>query len=193
MITRTEHLTLDEFVRLYEKEGPFELIDGQRIILSPQNFGHSSIANFLLRRFQFFDPDNKFGEAFVETPFVMPSQDNPNWVKGSRVPDVMFVRAERIQAYKTANPDWFDQPLKMLPDLVVEIVSPTDSYSEITTKVEKYLEDGVPLIWVIDRKQRTVAVRAANSNQTTTYYADQKLTGGDVIPGFEIAVADIFR
>src|SRR5258708_35652922 len=44
MITKTEHLTLDEFMRLYEKEGPFELIDGERIIFGPPKFGASGIA-----------------------------------------------------------------------------------------------------------------------------------------------------
>jgi Uma2 family endonuclease len=193
MISKIGGLTMDEFIRLYEEEGPFELIDGERIVMSPPKFGHSYTANHLLRALMNFILPRHLGEAFLETPFVLTSPDDPNWVKGSRVPDVMFIRAERLAAYKQANPNWKEQPLALVPDLVVEIVSPTDRYTDINKKIEQYLEDGVPLAWVLDPQRRAVAVHEAGKAQATKFMVGQTLTGGEVIPGFEIAVSSIFE
>src|SRR5256885_14938285 len=98
MIAKTEHLTLDEFMQLYEKQGPFELIDGERIILSPQNFGHVSAATILLNALYEYVKPRNLGFVTLEAPFVLTASDDPKWVKGSRVPDVIFIKAERMEA-----------------------------------------------------------------------------------------------
>lgn len=59
----------------------------------------------------------------------------PNWVTGSRQPDVMFSTAERINAYKEANPDWKRKPYVLVPDLVVEVMSVNDDPADLTRKL----------------------------------------------------------
>ncbi len=193
MVTKIAGMTMDEFIRLYDEEGPFELIDGERVVMSPPKFGHSYTSNLLVRFISNYAEPKQLGEAFNETPFVMTTPDDPNWVKGSFVPDVMFIRAERLAAYKQANPNWKELPLALVPDFVVEIVSPNDRYSDINTKVERYLADGVQLVWVVDPQRRAVAVHEKGKAQSTTVGAGQTLGGGEVIPGFEIAVDRIFE
>ncbi|MCC7449169.1 MAG: Uma2 family endonuclease [Anaerolineae bacterium] len=192
MISTTAHLTLDEFMRLYDEEGPFELINGERIAVSPTKLGHSYTANWLTDQLNRFAVPHRLGRAFNETPFILVPPDDPNWVKGSFVPDVMFVRADRLIAYRQANPDWKEQPMALVPDLVVEIISPTDRYADVDDKVAQYLKEGVNLIWVLNPRRRTVTIHEAGSNQQTTLTDDQMLTGGQLIPGFEVKVAAMF-
>ncbi len=193
MISKIAGLTVDEFIRLYDEEGPFELIDGERVILTPNVFGHVYMANHLLLAIMNYSLSRQLGEAFLEAPFIITTPDDPNWVKGSRVPDVMFVRAERLAAYTQATPDWKNRPLALVPDLAVEIISAADRYTDVNTKVEQYLKDGVQLVWVIDPQRRAVAVHESGKSQPITYTAGQTPTGGQVIPGLEIAVSNIFE
>src|SRR5215472_161768 len=117
MIAKIEHLTMDEFVRLYDKEGPFELIDGERITLSPPNYGHVSAASILRDVLYDYVKPRNLGWVHVEAPFVLTEPDDPNWVKGSRVPDVVFYKADRIEVYRQTHPSWDNQPLALVPDL----------------------------------------------------------------------------
>jgi len=81
----------------------------------------------------------------------------------------------------------------MVPDLAVEVISPGDSYSEVDEKVERYLNDGVRMVLVVDPQRRKVVVHVPNSNRPTHLTENDILSGGDVLPGFEVKVADIFR
>lgn len=122
-------ISLDEFMELYSDEGPFELIEGEREPVSPQVTRSSRITFRLARWLADFVESNNLGEIFSETPFVIMVQDN--WVKGSRVPDIMFIRAERLAALAESDPDWEEKPLTIVPDLVIEVVSPTDRLTKI--------------------------------------------------------------
>jgi Uma2 family endonuclease len=182
--TLTKPLTLDEFVRLYETEGPFEIINGERIMLMPTMAGHSFIAHLLRDLFQ----ATSLGEALIETAFVLVAESN--WVRGSRVPDMMFYRSERLREYRQNMPDWDQKPYVLVPNLVVEIVSPGDTYSDVEDKAANYLSDGVQLVLVFDQKRRKVNVYEPHRRYSLG--EEDTLTGGDVLPGFEVPVTKLF-
>lgn len=188
-LERTNLMSLDELVRLFDSEGPFELINGERIALNPMVMKHNVRAKRLYDALVRFLLGTSLGEAYFEAAFVLTYQSD--WVTGSRVPDILFVRAQRLAAYIEAFPNWEDMPLVLVPDLAVEVISTNDHYSEVDAKVDLYLDDGVELVWVVDPKQKTVTVRGRD------YYKKLKigdvLTGGDVLPGFELAVEKIFE
>ncbi len=186
-----EKISVDDFILMLDEENPFELIDGEVVYMTPTKFQHSKIAVKLLMALNTHAEKNNLGQAFMETTFVMPDSDDPNWVKGSRIPDLMFINSERLAYYEAHMPDWENKPLILVPDLVVEIVSPTDSYSDIDRKVDGYLRDGVSLVWIIDPRRKKVNVVKTNSQIRLS--VDDMLTGNDVIGGFEIPVAAIFE
>ena len=124
--------------------------------------------------------------VYSEGTFVL--VDTPNWVKGSRVPDIMVYNAARIAAYKSENANWRNAPFILVPDLCVEVVSENDKMNEVTDKVEAYLRDGVRLIWVIEPKTRTITIRELGSQQATILYPHDTLTGGAVMPGLSVRV-----
>src|SRR5258708_14152565 len=101
----------------------------------------------------------------METPFIKPGRDDPNWVEGSLVPDLMLLRPDKLAAYTAATPDWREKPLPVVPDLVVEIVSPTDRYSDVYRKVERYFQLGVQIVWLANPPPKKVPVHHAGKRQ----------------------------
>lgn len=186
-------MSIEEFIRRNELEGRFELIDGEIVPLSPTVFGHSWFANLFQTTINGFAQPRGLGAAFLETTFVKPDASDRDWVKGSRIPDVLFVTASRLAEYRLANPDWLSRPLALIPNLVIEIVSPTDNYSEVGEKVQRYLDDGVLLVWVFDAQQRNVTVHRQGSNQQIKLTEHDMLDGEEVIPGLQIPLHEFFE
>jgi Uma2 family endonuclease len=188
-VEQTGLMSIAEFVRLYDTEGPFEVIDGEIKVMSPTVAGHGSRAKRIYDAMIIHDPQEAVGSAFFEMPFVL--TDTPDWVKGSRVPDLMFFRAERFAQYKAKITDWEDKPFILVPDLVIEVISANDSYTDVDEKVDRYLEDGVQMVWVVDSRRKIVTVRGATVYRKLTI--NDSLTGGDIIPGFEMPLKAIFE
>lgn len=183
-------MSLADFIAQYQKQ-PFELVRGEMVTLSPNVAGHNFTAKRLLRVLDQHIESGRLGELAYETPFAL--VDTPDWVKGSRTPDLMFFRAERWAAYTATTPDWKEKPYILVPDVAIEVVSPNDLYTEIQDKVDSYLSDGVQLVWVIDPQRRKVLIHTAGSDQQTTLHETGTLTGGDILPGFYAAVKSLFE
>jgi Uma2 family endonuclease len=188
--TATEGMTLDEFVQRYGDEGPFELVEGEIVPMTPQVARSGIIAGELFLALATHVKSNGLGQVFIEVPFVTAVE--ANWVAGSRVPDVMFVRAERMAELSAADPEWESKPLIIVPDLAVEIVSPTDRLSDVSKKIAGYLQDGVRLVWLVEPDMQTVTIYTPGSKQLTRLSSEDILTGADLIPGFEMPVAKLF-
>lgn len=195
MPTRVEKLTVAEFVRLYDELGGIELINGEIIKLSPTFFLHGYVIRFLFRVLDEFVQEHLLGEVFSEMTFILPENDNSNWVQGSRQPDIMFVSRERFDAFlarrNTAEADP-TIPFSGIPDLVVEVISPSDRFTDINRKVNAYLKDGVRMIWLVDLEAKVITVYEADKPFVTLTVSDT-LTGGDVLPGFTLAVNEVFK
>lgn len=191
--TQTE-MALEDFIHAYAEQ-PFEWIEGERRPLMPNVAGHGEIIEFLYLALHHFFLAHPVGKVIRELHFVL--SYTPNWVSGSRVPDLMVYTADRLEAYKAANPDWRLKPYILVPDLVVEVVSPTDDLSEVDDKIIRCLLDGVPVAWVVNpiRKQVTVSALSSRqpfSRQQTVLDKTDVLKGGTLLPGFELSVADLF-
>ncbi len=156
--------------------------------MAPKVAGHTYIGSSLFGRLYNHVKDHDLGKVFVEGTFVTTALDDSNWVKGSRVPDILFFEKVRWKTYDEENAEWRSRPLALVPDLCVEIVSPSENYTDVNAKVALYFEDGVKLIWIIDPQQRTIAIYERGSDQFTLLGPDRTL-----LPGFEIALADIFE
>lgn len=102
-------------------------------------------------------------------------------------PDVAFVRAERLPTEETESGFY-----AVVPDLVVEVLSPGNRQADITAKIERYLHAGVPLIWLVDPLARTVTVYFPGRDPLKVD-EDGELDGDDVLPGFILPLRDIFR
>ena len=187
---KIQGMSLEDFMAKYEEQ-PFELIDGEMIPMGPLKHLHAQITKAFYDKlflWTHFNPD--VGKVYTEVPFVM--EDRSNWVKGSRIPDVMFYRQDRLDDYYKSVENYDDKPFILAPDLVVEVISPTDLYTEVERKAEVYLEDGVKIVWVVDSQRKTVKELTAQNPDGITKRNDDVLSGGDVANGFELKVSEIF-
>jgi Uma2 family endonuclease len=183
-------MTLDEFMQRYGDEGPFEIVEGEIVAMTPQVARSGIIAGKLFIELTGYVESKGLGQVFVEVPVV--TTFKTNWVTGSRVPDLMFVQAERMAQLAAADPDWEAKPLTIVPDLAVGIVSPTDRLSDVSKKIAGYLVDGVRLVWLVEPETQTVTIYTPGSKQLTRLSSEDTLTGADLIPGFEMPVAKLF-
>lgn len=181
-------MTIQEFMERYEEQ-PFELIRGEIWEMSPVKFGHSESAKIIYDGIYDYLKENPIGAVYSETVFIL--EDKTDWVDGSRVPDVMYVEQTRLDQYRAANPDYRDKPLVLVPDLVIEVISPKDSYSKVNEKIEAYLSDGVRLLWIVDPQRKTIAVYEGSDTPKTLREGDV-LSGGAVLVGFEMGVDTVF-
>ena len=183
-------MPLTEFVEQYNQQ-PFELIDEENIPLSPNVAGHQEMTMKLYTLLDVLARQHNLGNVIIETPFVLSESDD--WVSGSRTPDLKFYRAGRLEAYKAATPNYKLKPYALVPDLVIEVVSPTDRYSNLLRKVAAYLDDGVELVWLIYWQRQTINVYQAEVDQVETLRLGETLTGGEVLPGFSVTVKSLFE
>jgi Uma2 family endonuclease len=84
-----------------------------------------------------------------------------------------------------------DGHLRVVPDLVIEVVSPNDNAEDVETKISEYLGAGVKLIWVVYPETRSVHVVRPSGVGSRLTHADT-LSGEDVVSGFELPIAEIF-
>lgn len=180
-------LSLDDFIRLYDQEGAFEFIDGERIPVMPPIAIHGYLLRTLFRLLDAFCRAHERGEVFQELPFVITY--NAQWVKGSRVPDLMMFAAARWSDHLARTPDWAGKPFILVPDLAVEIVSTHDLYTDIQDKVDRYLDDGVRMVWVIDPQRQRVNVYRQHFH--CSLFRQDTLDGEDVLPGLRIPLQDL--
>lgn len=159
-----------------------ELLDGH---LVEKKMGAESgwIAALLLGRLLRFQ-DARHGWVFGPDVGYQCFDATPERV---RKPDVSFIRRGRLPGNRIPRGH-----IPIVPDLAVEVVSPNDSYYEVSRKVSEYLDAGVPLIWVINPDERQVEIREGRG-LVTVLGEDDLLTGGSILPGFECLVRDLFQ
>jgi Uma2 family endonuclease len=166
---------------LLKHQGRCELLRGELIEMTPASANHGKIAMRIALALGNHVQSGKLGEVLAaETGFVL--ERNPDTV---RAPDAAFVSSER--AGGIGERGFFEGP----PDLAVEVLSPDDTASEVNSKVQDWLSAGCRQVWVADPKTRTVTVHHPDG-QAEVIPAEGRLTGGEILPGFELPVADIF-
>jgi Uma2 family endonuclease len=183
MSVATKRWTLDEVVKEWGYDVPFEVIDGELREVSPAGGDASRVAVMISSPLWAFNEAHELGEVFgADGGFVL-SRDPLILV----APDVSFVRAENIP------PDYdFRAFFPGAPDFAAEVRSPTDRPGEVEEKVERLLTFGTKLVWKADPILRLVEVRRRGRPPQTLHIGDV-LDGENVIPGFRLPVARIFR
>ena len=104
-----------------------------------------------------------------------------------RAPDVAFASWDRFPGRKrpkVAVPE-------LAPDLAVEVLSKGNTRAEMRRKLGEYFAAGVRLVWLVDPRKRTVRVHTS-VEQSVLLKDGQSLDGGDVLPGFALALEELF-
>ena len=157
-----------------------ELLDGD-MIMSPVHAHHGTICVRMVLLLGEFVQKHKLGEVYdSSTGFKLAS----NLLLS---PDVAFVSRARLKQILVA-PDKF---LQGAPDLVVEVLSPSDRMTQINRKLDHYFEHGTKLAWLVNMPKQQVHIYTSDSIEALTGPNDV-LTGGAVLPGFKCKLARVF-
>lgn len=177
MVT-TRLFTADELFQL-GPDAPYELIEGDLIEVSPQGRVHgravSNLAFFLTSEIR----SGVSGELLTgDIGFILAR--SPDTVLE---PDIAFVRAEHLV-------DAGDGFLELAPDLAIEVVSPSNTASEIARKIAIYLGAGTSEVWVVRPKQRDVTVHHSDGRVEVLRGADR--LEGPIFPNLVLPIDQIF-
>ena len=176
-------LTADDLLVLDSKGVQGELIRGVLHETVSAGGEHGKIVvNFAVGLGNFVKP-RRLGTLFASDTGVW-LERGPDTV---REPDVAFVSAERLPLDARIR-----GYLELVPDLVVEIVSPSDTRREVEAKALMWLSYGVTLVWVANPETRTIDVRPSGA-PVFTLTEDGVLDGGTVLPGFTLPVREVFE
>ena len=186
----TETFTPQEFERwLAERAASdlnhYELLRGRIVMSPPAGWPHGSIGAGILGSLIAFVRPHKLGLALDSSAgYALPSGDTVE-------PDISFISAARFAAGPAPQPGKF---IRIVPTLVVEILSPATAQKDRTEKKALYEENGVEEYWIVDPKDRTV---------TRYHHAGRRFGRGKVftvgdtlrsraLPGLRLAVQEIF-
>jgi Uma2 family endonuclease len=161
----------------------YEVVDGRRVE-SPMGIKAAWIATLLVEYLAPFVRANGLGRIVSEGLFDLIPQ------KPQRRPDVSFVsfaRWPRDRGIPESDNAW-----AVVPDLAIEVVSPTNTAQEVLDKLDEYFAAGVRRVWVVYPSKRLVYVYASPKSNLILGLGDA-LDGEDVLPGLRLPVADLFE
>ncbi len=181
MAVQFNKLTRDEFYAIADlsenSEKILELINGE-VVEKMVSHVPAKIATFISTKLNNFVLERKLGDGTgADGCYDMPNGD-------MLCPDVAFIAKERL-------PEVPQREAPVPPDLAVEVKSPTDTYIGTRDKAKAYLSFGVRMVWLVFPEKQFVEVYAPGKD-IELLTINEVISGGDVLPGFMLAVKDVF-
>lgn len=181
MAAQQKTVTLEQFLAFCERsenrDKLFELIDGE-IVEKVTGFLHSTTAVNVGYFFKLHLTSNNVGYVTgADGTYLIAPDFAP-------MPDVAYISRARL-------PEPPAREVQGAPDIAVEIKSPTDSKRDLRRKAERYLTHGTRLVWLVFPEEQEVEVYVPDKD-VMTFKAGSTLDGADVLPGFTLAVSDVF-
>ncbi|QLE57560.1 Uma2 family endonuclease [Nostoc sp. TCL26-01] len=173
-------ITLAEYLALPDGDITYELVNGElKPKMAPKRF-HSRVTgtiSILLTPWA-----QSCGEVGIEWAITLQRQGR-DWVP---VPDLLYVSFSRL------NSDVIeDDACPIPPDLVIEIISPGQSFGEMSAKATDYLDAGVMRVWVVDAKAKTVSVFYPDARPQTK--TGEESLADDLLLGLQLTPQQIFQ
>ena len=182
-MSTTTNFTATQLAAMPDDGNRYELVDGELRMMSPAGRRHGRVAMRLGSLLDQHVSQNSLGEVLAaETGFLLST--DPDTV---RAPDVAFVRANRLKGL-----DDVQGYLPVAPDLVAEVVSPSDSSSQIESKAQMWLAAGTAVVLVVDPASQTIRVYR-DPSVIKVLHVDDVLEVDEVVKGWKLKIAAIFE
>jgi len=171
-------LTYDDWVNLPDDGKHYELIDGELYLNPSPNTKHQRVLLNLLAALHRHVTESNVGEVFV-SPFdvVLSNVDVFE-------PDILFIRAERIDIVTKAN-------VQGAPDIVIEVLSESTRRKDETKKLDRYERSGVSEYWIVDPMEDAVRILRLSGARYERIIVGGAITS-PLLPGFSLALKDVF-
>lgn len=176
--------TYDDYARLPDDGNRYEVIHGVLYVTPAPNFKHQFVVVKLVASFEAFLAERELG-VVLTAPFDILL---PREIASPVEPDLVVFRSGN-------SPDWGAKNFAGVPDLVVEVLSPSTRSRDRRIKLRAYEEAGVPEYWLVDPDLRSILVygRGAEGGFVERCLGGigERVTSA-VLPGFELEVARLF-
>jgi Uma2 family endonuclease len=168
----------------FAEDGLYEVVNGQRVELPPMSPYAAVVVSRLGYRLGPFVDEHRLGIVVTEVLFIVDPKRNLR-----RRPDVAFVSAERwpLDRLIPETGDW-----EVIPDLAVEVISPSETWEEVLAKMDEYFEKGVRQVWTVAPISQKVYVFDSPTRVHILTAADE-LDGGTLLPGLRLPLAPLFQ
>lgn len=179
-----QQVTAEQLVEISQDDAHrYELIQGELIVMSPAGGRHGRLASRLIARLDTFAEQHSLGGTFSsETGFRL--ERDPDTILA---PDVAFITTANLMPDRVT-----DSFIPGAPDLVVDVMSPSDTAARTAVKVQTWLRHGAQLVWVVEPESATVTVYRADGTLALLKSGDT-LDGEQTLPGFTYPLAQLFR
>ena len=181
--TKRKLLTAEDLLELHSKGIKGELIRGVFCETVPTGIDHGEIAANYMMGFGAYVKRRKLGRVFGSDSGIR-LERGPDTV---REPDVGFISAEKLPLGTRVT-----SYAEVVPELVVEIASPSDTLREMNDRAHMWLRYGVEMVVVTYPDNRTLDVYRQDG-PTITLGEDDTLDGAPVLPGFTLPVREVFE
>ncbi len=179
-------LTDEQFYQLCQENPEVRLertAKGELIVMPPSGGETSKRNSALNAQVWFWNEQTQLGEVFDSNGgFSLPNG-------GDRAPDVAWVKKERWDAL---TPEQKEKFVPLCPDFLIELLSPTDSLKKTQEKMQEYLDNGLRLGWLINRKTKQVEIYRQGQD-VEVLQSPSTLSGEDVLPGFVLNLQRIWE
>lgn len=181
MVIEQRLYTVEEFEQLADspenRDRLLELVNGEIVEKVPTE-KHGMIVGNIYGHLWTLVRQTRNGRVVMEVRHHTPGDS-----RNARIPDISYIAGNRPPIEQGSVPH--------MPDLAVEVKSPDDRWKDMREKAHYYLEHSVRLVWLVHLEKRFVEVYTPN--EELVLFEDDMLDGGDVLPGFQIRVRDIFE
>ncbi len=161
--------------------GPAELVRGEIVYMAPTGHSHGYIEFNIGGILREFVHQHKLGRVLGGEVGIY-TRRNPDTV---RAVEVAYISRERLAQVQSQS------YLDVAPELIVEVLSPDDSWSELMEKLEEYFAIGVQMVWVADPRRPQVYIYHSLT-EVERFTLGDVLPGGATLPGFSVPVAELF-
>jgi Uma2 family endonuclease len=160
----------------------FELINGVIVEDMSPGLKHGIVVLNLGAEVRTFLKQNPIGVIASDVDLYLPLDDY-----NTRRPDLEFISHDRLKLIEDHT-----RPIPLMPDLVVEVKSPGNTYEELRQKAAYYLKNGARMVWLVYPEKEQIVIYTAGVAEPKIYRKGDTLSGGDVLPGFSLALSEVF-
>jgi Uma2 family endonuclease len=181
MIAERKLLTADDVWQMGE-DAHVEVVRGEVREMPAAGGRHGGIGGEFAGELWLYGRETGSGRVFTSETGIVVSKSPTTLL----VPDLLFVKFERLPD-PAAMIRFFEIP----PDVVLEILSPSQRFADLIEKAAMYLKFGVPLVWLVDPDRKAITALTGDG-VVRVYHSGDTLDGGDVLPGFSVPVDRLF-
>jgi Uma2 family endonuclease len=179
--TPDDELITGELFATMTELGRAELVNGKIYQMAPTAYTHAMVESRVSKLLSLHVDDKQLGYVMVGEGGMYTHRE-PDTVRAA---DVSFISHERLA--QVTSPSYLD----VIPELIVEVLSPHDRWRDVTEKLEEYFTAGALQVWLVEPERRLVYLYTS-STQTSILGVAETISDIPFLPGLAIPVADIF-